>query len=44
MPAFYHKPRHISDMVDMIAGRVLDRLGVENELFQRWGGDVPAED
>ena len=44
MPAFYHKPRSISDMVDMIAGRVLDRLGVENELFHRWGKDAGAED
>ena len=44
MPAFYHRPRNISDLVDMIVGRVLDRLGVENELFHRWGGDVPAED
>ena len=44
MPAFYHKPRHISDLIDMIVGRVLDRLGVENELFHRWGGDAPAED
>ena len=44
MPAFYHKPRHISDLVDMIAGRVLDRLGVENELFHRWGSDAPTED
>ncbi len=44
MPAFYHKPRNISDLVDMIVGRVLDRLGVENELFHRWGGDAPAED
>ena len=44
MPAFYHKPRHISDLIDMIVGRVLDRLGVENELFHRWGGEAPAED
>jgi 4-hydroxy-3-polyprenylbenzoate decarboxylase len=44
MPAFYHKPRHISDLVDMIVGRVLDRLGVENELFHRWGGEAPVED
>jgi 4-hydroxy-3-polyprenylbenzoate decarboxylase len=44
MPGFYHKPRNISDLVDMIAGRVLDRLGVENELFHRWGTDAPAED
>jgi 4-hydroxy-3-polyprenylbenzoate decarboxylase len=44
MPAFYHKPRHISDLVDMIVGRVLDRLGVENGLFHRWGGGPPEED
>jgi 4-hydroxy-3-polyprenylbenzoate decarboxylase len=37
MPAFYHHPKHISDMVDFIAGRVLDAMGVENELSPRWG-------
>ena len=41
MPAFYHKPKTISDMVDMIVGRVLDRMGVENDLFHRWGKDSP---
>ena len=44
MPAFYHKPRNISDLVDMIVGRVLDRLGVENELFHRWGTGPSEED
>ncbi len=38
MPAFYHRPKHISDMVDFIAGRVLDSLGIENDLSRRWGG------
>lgn len=37
MPAFYHHPKKISDMVDFIAGRVLDALGVENTLSPRWG-------
>jgi 4-hydroxy-3-polyprenylbenzoate decarboxylase len=37
MPAFYHHPKHISDMVDFIAGRVLDSMGVENDLAPRWG-------
>jgi 4-hydroxy-3-polyprenylbenzoate decarboxylase len=39
MPAFYHRPKTIADMVDMIVGRVLDRLGIENTLFHRWGKD-----
>ncbi len=37
MPAFYHHPKHVSDMVDFIAGRVLDSMGVENDLSPRWG-------
>jgi 4-hydroxy-3-polyprenylbenzoate decarboxylase len=37
MPAFYHHPTHVSDMVDFVVGKILDSLGVENELFERWG-------
>lgn len=37
MPAFYHHPKHVSDMVDFIAGRVLDSMGIENDLAPRWG-------
>src|SRR3989304_5918900 len=40
-PGFYHRPRTIDDLVDFIVARVLDRLGVENRLFQRWTGDAP---
>ena len=36
MPAFYHHPKRISDMVDFIAGRVLDSMGIENDLSPRW--------
>jgi 4-hydroxy-3-polyprenylbenzoate decarboxylase len=43
-PAFYHRPRTIADMVDMVVGRILDRLGVENALFHRWGMEREAED
>ncbi len=37
MPAFYHHPKKIQDLVDFVAGRVLDSMGIENELSPRWG-------
>ena len=37
MPAFYQHPKEISDLVDFIVGRVLDNMGIENDLSPRWG-------
>ena len=37
MPAFYHHPDSVIDMVDFVVGKVLDQLGVEHELYRRWG-------
>lgn len=36
-PAFYQKPKTVDDLVDFVVSRVLDALGVDNELFPRWG-------
>jgi 4-hydroxy-3-polyprenylbenzoate decarboxylase len=42
-PGFYHGPRTIDDLVDFVAGRILDRLGVENSLMRRWQGAPVVE-
>jgi len=38
MPAYYHKPMKIDDLVDFVVGKVFDCLGVEHRLFKRWQG------
>jgi 4-hydroxy-3-polyprenylbenzoate decarboxylase len=38
VPAFYARPQTIDDVVDNTVGRVLLRLGIENELYLKWAG------
>jgi 4-hydroxy-3-polyprenylbenzoate decarboxylase len=40
MPAFYTRPRNLSDMVDFIVGRICDQLAIEHKLFDRWGESI----
>ncbi|MGA4850515.1 UbiX family flavin prenyltransferase [Streptomyces sp. G5(2025)] len=39
-PAFYAGATHIQDLVDFVAGRVLDAAGVPHELYRRWKGEL----
>ncbi len=36
-PGFYTKPQSLGDAIDFIVGRICDQLGVEHQLFRRWG-------
>jgi 4-hydroxy-3-polyprenylbenzoate decarboxylase len=37
VPAFYTRPKTLDDAVDFIVGRICDQLGIEHDLFGRWG-------
>jgi len=36
-PGFYHKAESIDDLVDFMVGRILDHLGIEQDIMPRWG-------
>lgn len=38
VPAFYHRPQTIQELIDHTIGKVLDIFGIEHNLFLRWSG------
>ncbi len=38
MPAFYHNPKTIDDIVNQTVGRILDQFKIKHHLFERWKG------
>ncbi|MFF8591540.1 UbiX family flavin prenyltransferase [Streptomyces sp. NPDC015220] len=39
-PAFYAGATHIQHLVDFVAGRALDTVGVPHRLYRRWEGEL----
>lgn len=39
MPAFYHHPKKIEDIVDFIVAKVLNLLGIKHNLLRGWGNN-----
>lgn len=38
VPAFYHDPKSIDDLLRHLAGKILDQFSIEHRLFSRWEG------
>ncbi len=36
-PGFYHRPASVEALVDFVVARILDQLGVAQDLLPRWG-------
>lgn len=37
VPAFYHMPKTIDDLINQTIGKVLDLFSIDAKLFRRWG-------
>ncbi|MDE9448835.1 3-octaprenyl-4-hydroxybenzoate carboxy-lyase, partial [Xenorhabdus bovienii] len=44
VPAFYHRPESIQDIIDQTVNRVLDQFDIDlpEDLFKRWQGAKPT--
>jgi 4-hydroxy-3-polyprenylbenzoate decarboxylase len=44
MPAFYHQPQTVEDIIDQTVGKMLDVFDIKHDLFQRWSGYTAGKD
>src|SRR5262249_9619369 len=42
VPAFYHRPTTLKELIDQTVGRALDQLGVSTDCVRRWSGMADA--
>lgn len=38
IPAFYHDPKDISELIKQTVGKCLDSMGIPHDIFPRWEG------
>ncbi len=43
VPAFYHRPRSLDDVVNQTVGRALDLFGIDPGIVKRWQGTDAAK-
>ena len=43
-PGFYHRPQSVAEVVDFVVARILDQIGVDNDLVARWGAAAPERE
>jgi flavin prenyltransferase len=36
-PGFYHRPESVADLIDFVVARILNQLGIDQQLLPRWG-------
>jgi flavin prenyltransferase len=39
VPAFYHRPKTLDDVINQTVTRILDQFGIDANLFERWSDD-----
>jgi len=42
-PGFYHKPQQVGQLIDFVVARILDQLGIAQDLMARWGDSTIRE-
>ena len=39
VPAFYHRPKTLDDVINQTVTRILDQFDIETDMFERWNDD-----